>query len=213
MAQKKPQNQPKVKKTRRSADIRPKAAETALALAARRGWDTVSLQDIAAESGLSEKALRAVFDDMWDILSYVLQDIADRTRADVEAYLTGDWRGNALEILMTRFDLAQDHREAFKRLPRDLAKHPRSARRLAHRFYNTMREILLLAGFPAGEINPATVGGFGLLYVSIVNVWARDETSDMSRTMAAIDKRLGYFARAAAHLGRLPDCRKESDGL
>lgn len=213
MAQKKRQNQPKVKKTRKSADIRPKAAETALALAAARGWDHVTLQDIAADSGLSEKALQAVFNDIWDILSYALQDIADKTRAEVEAYLADDWRGNTLEILMTRFDLAQDHRAAFQRLPRDLAKHPRTVRRLARRFYNTMREILLLAGFPAEDINPATVSGFGLLYISIVDVWAKDETPDMSRTMAAIDKRLGYFARIAAYLGRLPDCKQDNSNI
>jgi AcrR family transcriptional regulator len=211
MAQKKPQNQPKVKKTRRSADIRPKAAAAALTLAAEHGWDNVTLADIATESSLSEKALRAVFADIWEILAYVLQDIAGKTRATVEDYLTDDWRENVQEILMTRFDLAQAHRAAFKRLPRDLAKHPRTLRRLARRFYDTMREILLLAGFPAEEINPATVGAFGLLYISIIEVWSRDDTPDMSRTMAAIDKRIGYFARTAEWLGRLPECRHADD--
>jgi AcrR family transcriptional regulator len=211
MAQKKQQNQTKVKKTRKSEDIRPAVAKAALDLAAVRGWDHVTLQDIATESGLSEKAIKAVFDDIWDILAYVLQDIADKTTAEVKDYLTDDWPENTMEILMTRFDLAQDHRAAFKRLPRDLAKHPRTMRRLARRFYNTMREILLLASFPAEDINPATVSGFGLLYVSIVDTWSKDETPDMSRTMAAIDKRLGYFVRAASCLSRLPACPTTRD--
>jgi len=209
MAQKKQQNQTKVKKTRKSTDIRPKAVKAALDLVAVRGWDHVTLQDIATESGVSEKAVKAVFDDIWDILAFVLQDIADKTKAEVKDYLTNDWPENAMEILMTRFDLAQDHRPAFKRLPRDLAKHPRTMRRLARRFYNTMREILLLAGFPAEDMNPATIGGFGLLYISVVDTWSKDETPDMSRTMAAIDKRLGYFDRAASCLARLPECPRD----
>lgn len=206
MAQKKQQNQTKVKKQRKSADIRPDIARTALALASTRGWDRVTLEDIATDGGYSEKAVKALFDDIWDILVYVLQDIADKTRAEVAAYLGDDWRENTMEILMARFDLAQDHRPAFKRLPRDLAKHPRTMRRLARRFYNTMRDMLLLAGFPAEDVNPATVSTFGLLYMSVVETWSKDDSSDMSRTMAAIDKRLGYFEYAAGYLARLPRC-------
>ena len=206
MAQKKKQNQTKVKKQRKSAEIRPDVVETALALVEVRGWDHVTLEDIATEGGHSEKAVKALFDDIWDILIYVLQDIADKTKAEVAEYLTDDWRENAMEILMTRFDLAQDHRAAFKRLPRDLAKHPRTVRRLARRFYDTMRDMMLLAGFPAEDINPATISAFGLMYISVVDTWSKDDTPDMSRTMAAIDKRLGYFERVAGYLARLPDC-------
>lgn len=206
MAQKKKQNQTKVKKQRKSADIRPDVVETALALVEVRGWDHVTLEDIATEGGHSEKAVKALFDDIWDILIYVLQDIADKTKAEVAEYLTDDWRENAMEILMTRFDLAQVHRAAFKRLPRDLAKHPRTVRRLARRFYDTMRDMMLLAGFPAEDINPATNSAFGLMYISVVDTWSKDDTPDMSRTMAAIDKRLGYFERVAGYLARLPDC-------
>lgn len=207
MAQKKQRNQTKVKKPRKTADIRPKVVAAALSLAATRGWDHVTIEDIAAESSIAQKSIAAIFDDIWDILGYVLQDIADKTKAEVEDYLTDDWRENTMEILMTRFDLAQDHRAAFKRLPRDLAKHPRTMRRLARRFYRTMRDILLLAGFPAEDLNPVTIGAFGVLYMSVVDTWSKDETPDMSRTMAAIDKRLGYFEHAAGYLARLPACR------
>ena len=207
MAQKKQRNQTKVKKPRKTADIRPKVVAAALPLAATRGWDHVTIEDIATESGIAQKSITAVFDDIWDILGYVLQDIADKTKAEVGDYLTDDWRENTMEILMTRFDLAQDHRAAFKRLPRDLAKHPRTMRRLARRFYRTMRDMLLLAGFPAEDLNPATIGAFGVLYMSVVDTWSKDETPDMSRTMAAIDKRLGYFEHVAGYLARLPACR------
>src|SRR5690606_15503976 len=110
MAQKKQRNQTKVKKPRKTADIRPKVVAAALPLAATRGWDHVTIEDIATESGIAQKSIAAVFDDIWDILGYVLQDIADKTKAEVEDYLTDDWRENTMEILMTRFDLAQDHR-------------------------------------------------------------------------------------------------------
>ena len=210
MAQKKKQNQTKVKKQRKSADIRPDVVQTALALAEVRGWDHVTLEDIATEGGHAEKAVKALFDDIWDILIYVLQDIADKTKAEVAEYLTDDWQENAMEILMTRFDLAQDHRPAFKRLPRDLAKHPRTMRRLARRFYSTMRDMLLLAGFPAEDVNPATISAFGLMYMSVVDTWSKDDSPDMSRTMAAIDKRLGYFVRASGFLARLPDCPEKA---
>lgn len=210
MAQKKQRNQTKVKKPRKTADIRPKVAAAALNLAATRGWDHVTMEDIAAESGIAQKSIAAVFHDIWAILGYVLQNIADKTKAEVEAYLTEDWRENIMEILMTRFDLAQDHRAAFQRLPRDLAKHPRTMRRLARRFYRTMRDMLLLAGFPAKDLNPVIIGTFGVLYMSVVDTWSKDETLDMSRTMAAMDKRLGYFEQAAGYLARLPACRKDT---
>ncbi len=210
MTQKKQRNQTKVKKTRKTVDIRPAVADAAVALAATRGWDHVTLQDIAADTKIPEKSIRAVFDNIWDILGYMLDDIQLQTRMTVEDYLSDDWRENLMEILMTRFDMVQDRRPAFKRLLGDLSRHPRTMRKLARRFYRTMRDMLLLAGLPHQDCHPLTVSGFGLLYVSFVDTWSKDETPDLSRTMSVIDKRLGLFETALVYMDRLPKPRKPS---
>jgi hypothetical protein len=53
-----------------------------------------------------------------------------------------------------------------------------------------------LAGVSKKFCQPVCVAGLGAVYLSLVNTWLYDETPDMSKTMAAIDRRLDFFQKA-----------------
>ncbi|MDP2206903.1 MAG: hypothetical protein Q8K65_11415 [Alphaproteobacteria bacterium] len=217
MAQSKRGNQPKVKKKKpvkkaapKRDDLRPALTETAMTVAGRDGWAAATLANIAREARVKPTEVEALYADIWDILADALDEIEDRTEAEVKDYLGDSWRDNLLEILMARFDFAQDFRPALIALPAFAARHPRHSRHFAPRLYDTMERMLYLARLPEERISPLAIAAFSLIYLSLVERWSKDETPDLSPTMAAIDKRLGWFEQALGYIDKahFPPARK-----
>lgn len=179
-------------------------AEAALALADRGGWGSLTFAAIARKAKVKQTDIEKKFSDIWDILAFVLRNLEDETARTVDGYLGDNWRDNIMEILMTRFDIAARHRGAFSSLAKDLPKQPKALRRFVRTFYDTMGRILEKAGLPVSPLRPLQVAAFGAFYVSIVDVWIKDDTRDQSKTMAAIDKRLGFFDSAMGYFS----CKK-----
>lgn len=218
MAQSQRGNQTKVKKkkavkpkastTKKSArgrkkpseDMRPLLLRAAIDIAGRDGWEAATHAAIAAEACCSVDDVNFFFEDIWDILFEMLDGIEDRTQSEVGDYMTDNWRDNLLEILMTRFDFAQEYRDALKALPRFAARHPLHGKRFAYRIYETMKRMLYLCRLEEERITPVAIGAFSLLYLSLVEKWAKDESPDLAPTMAAVDKRLGWFEQALGYI-------------
>lgn len=168
-------------------------AQAALSLADKTGWKSLTLKTIAKKAKLPEKAVAAQFKDTWAILRHVLQKLEKDTAKNVQKRLGKNWRDNLFEILMTRFDLAQKHRAAFKSLPHAFIEHPRTAAHFVKPFYKTMQGMLELSGMKKSRCRQAHIAVFTLLYLSVVDAWMKDDTADLSKTMAATDKRLEMF--------------------
>ena len=183
---------------KRKSDQTKLIAEAALQLADTGGWDGLTFGKIARKARLRESDIEKRFSDIWDILKYALTQVEERTQKEVEGYLGDDWRDNLMEILMTRLDIAQKHRGAYLSLLPAARKNPQIVARFAPSFYQTMKSMLALAKAPGLMQPPPAIGGFGLVYLSLVHAWAQDDTEDLSKTMAVIDKRLEMLEKLAS---------------
>jgi AcrR family transcriptional regulator len=170
-------------------------AEAALFLAGKSGWARLTLSEIAKKAGLPVKAVTSRFKNTWEILAWILAKVEKDVQSEVEENLGDNWRDNLFEILMARFDNAQRHREAFAAILPSLLESPKAARYFVRPFLRTMRGTTRLAGLPRTALAPLHLAAFSALYVSVVDAWSRDDTPDLSRTMAAVDKRLEMFER------------------
>jgi AcrR family transcriptional regulator len=177
----------------------------ALALASKGGWDSLTLPAVAKKARVPQKSLEQEYGDIWNLLKAVLLKLEKDTMAAVGDYLGDNWRDNLMELLMTRFELAQQHRDVYASLPRSFAKNPQQSPRFAKQFYKYLDNTLRTAGIEKKLCQPACVVAFGAVYLSLVDVWMRDETADLSKTMAAIDKRTGMMEQGFAFLNRQPD--------
>jgi ubiquinone biosynthesis protein COQ9 len=182
---------------RRRTDQHKLIAEAALKLADERGWDRFSLADTAKKARLKEADVARTFPDTWAILIHVLHDLDAQTLRAADTDKKAPWRDNLFEILMARFDLMDEHRAAFVSVLPALLKNPQAAPHFVRPFYRSMRELLEHASAPA---TPPHVAAFGAAYLAIIDAWRRDETADLSRTMAAADKYLGMFEKYGACL-------------
>lgn len=182
---------------KRKTDQTKTIVDAALFLAGKQGWDAVSLADISKKSKLPLKTVSASFGDVWAVMEKALRTLETETTATVEKHLGDNWRDNLMEILMTRFELAQGHRDAYLAIAPAVMKHPKLVKRFGKSFYRTMERMLDLAGATCKKpFKPLGVAVMTALFLSLIHAWQEDDTPDLSKTMAAIDKRTGLLEQA-----------------
>ena len=187
--------------TSRMSDQETDAALIAAAfrLAAERGWASVTVAAAALEAGLSLGEARSRFSGKRALLRRfgTLMD----EQALAAATEDGPVRDRLFDLLMGRFDAMKPHREGVRALMRYLPCDPAATLDLACATRQGMRWMLNAAGQP-------THGLRGLLRVQgLVAVWLwafrafeRDDSGDLSATMAALDAALGRAHEAATWL-------------
>lgn len=181
------------KKSVETPDIRLKVIETALMLAAERGWEQVTLRDVAARSGVALEILREHFEDRSDVIAALGRMIDRKVLAGVSADAEDDSsiRERLFDLLMDRFEALNDYREGVKAVLRSFRFDPKQAVICMPHVARSMSWMLEAAGADtAGLGGAAKVAGLTGIYIKVLKVWAEDESPDLPKTMAALDKAL-----------------------
>jgi AcrR family transcriptional regulator len=184
----------------KKADIPDHIIDTAMRLAAERGWRDLSLAEIADEAKLPISKVYPVFSSKQAILNaYSRRVDAAVLAAEEPEAREGGARDRLFDVLMRRFDaLGPDH-EALGNVICDQARDPLSALCSLRQLCRSMACMLEAAGLSAaGARGAVRVKALGATYLATLRVWLRDDTPDKARTMAALDRNLGRLDRAAA---------------
>jgi AcrR family transcriptional regulator len=180
---------------KRPAAARPAAAvrivDAALALAAREGWRSISLAAIAAEAGMTVLELYAVYRSKAAILEAFHRRVDAAALAGAEGEGDERPRDRLFDVIMRRFDALSAHKAAVAAITRDAAADPLVALCGVPALLNSMGWMLEAAGVSAsGWVGRARVKLLLGIYLSVFRVWLADDSTDMTRTMAALDARL-----------------------
>lgn len=180
-----------------------KIVSIALDLAVSLGWDNVNLRDIAAEAKLSLAELHEYFEDKSDILS-VLGRIIDRRTleniADLEAEIPV--RDRLFDVMMERFDVLNEYRGGIVAIMRSFKMDPKQAVISMPHLCRSMTWMLEAAGIETNGIRGAIkVTGLTGVYLNVLRTWKEDDSPDMGKTMAALDKDLGRAERVVNMFG------------
>ena len=173
---------------------------SAFRLAGERGWAQVSVAAAARAAALPLHEARARFPAK-PVLLLRFGRIADQA-ALMDVPADGPVRDRLFDLLMRRFDVLQAHRAGVLALLRALPADPPTALLLALATRRSMRWML-----EAVDVNTRGLRGElrvrGLIGVWLwtVRAWERDDTADLSTTMAALDTALQRAERAASWLG------------
>jgi AcrR family transcriptional regulator len=169
----------------------------ALGLACASGWDQVSLTSVAKKARMKEADVRRLFPDVWEILVAVLRDLDIRSAKEARGDPEASWRDNLFDLMMTRFDLMQENRAAYASIISSALCCPESLPRLAACFQDSIKGMLMHANAPS---SPLHVVAFGVLYHVVADTWRKDNTPDLAKTMAVVDKGLGVFEKCEAFM-------------
>ena len=190
-------------KKSKTSDFKQKIVLTSLDLAAQRGWAYVSLRDIAKGCKISMAELHSVIEDKDDILVLIGRMI-DRKVLDnlSKGHENEPIRDRLFDILMDRFEALDDHRggiiailEYYKCEPKELIfSMPHLCR--------SMNWMLEAAGVQTSGLKGALrVTGLSLIYIKTLRIWMSDNSPDLPKTMAALDKSLNSAEQVANTLG------------
>lgn len=175
---------------------RQKILAAALELAAKREWESVSLSEIARAAGLSHQDVTAVFPQKYEITEAVLRGIDDRMSLEELGLDKGrdSLKDRLFEVVMFRFDLLGENREAMVSMLKPALRSLEQAARHKQGFCYSMRLIIEKADLDCDHAlkEDILIAALALVYMMTVKVWLKDDGPDMSKTMAALDR---YLAR------------------
>jgi AcrR family transcriptional regulator len=176
------------KRARRHGTPEDRLIEAALELAGRQGWRRTGLAEIAAEAGVSIAEAYALHRGKHAILR------AFQRRID-QAALAGTSSGDSarerlFDLLMRRFEALKPHKAAVRAILRDSVGHPAAIFGIAS-VERSMRWMLEGAGISTGGCaGRLLVHLTTALYLSVLRVFLGDDSEDLGRTMAALDRGL-----------------------
>ncbi len=193
-------------------EVADRVIDAALALAAERGWRDLALADIAEAAGVSLADLYAHFRSKEAIL------VAFSRRIDAQV-LAGDdpdlavqpVRDRLFDVLMRRFDALAPHRDALRAILRASCADPLAAVCGALALRRSMACMLEAARLDASGLRGlARIKGLAAIYLATMRVWLDDDSADLARTMAALDRRLAQAERLIRLCRAIPRPRRRA---
>jgi|HubBroStandDraft_1064217.scaffolds.fasta_scaffold61483_1 AcrR family transcriptional regulator len=173
------------------------------AQAAELGWRRVTIPAAARAAGLPLARARARFPGRATLLLRFGR-IADQA-ALAELATDGTVRDRLFDLIMRRIDVLQAHRAGVLALLRALPCEPPTAVLLACATRRSLRWLGQAAGVELrGLRGELKLRGLEAVWLWTLRAWQRDDSADLSATMAALDQALARAEQAARWLHARP---------
>ncbi len=167
-----------------------RVVEAALDLADSQGWRRTTLADIARAAGLSLADLHGQLRSRGAILAACVRHFDQIALTGPVPDKDDKIKDRLFDLLMRRFEALKPHRKAVRSMAWDSLGDPAALLALK-RLLASMGWMLEAAGVPtAGVAGLAKRRILLLAYASVLVVFLRDESTDLGKTMAALDRRL-----------------------
>ena len=179
-------------KVKTTAVGRAELLRAAIAEADALGWDMMTMRDIALAANVSLADVQAHFIDKFDVLVAFGRHIDHETLKSLgsaDESLTP--REKLFEGLMARFDVMQQYRGIIAGLADTAIKEPKQVLFSVPELARSMGWLLEQGGFETSGLRGlGRIAGLTAVYLAAFRVWLKDDSADLARTMAAVDKGL-----------------------
>ncbi|MEQ8227415.1 MAG: TetR/AcrR family transcriptional regulator [Rhodospirillales bacterium] len=175
--------------------------DAAMACIARDGWRRFSLAQVAAETDLPLSDILIPFPTKHAVINAFQDRIDERMLATADDLMSagddgGNIRDRLFDLLMERFDALSPYRAAMAEIAKDALCDPASLRFVPH-MARTMSRVLEAAGIgTSGSVRLLQTKGLALVYADAFRIWLRDDSADLAKTMAALDRGLRRAEKA-----------------
>lgn len=167
--------------------------DAAMRLAADRGWRRVALADVAVAAGRPLADLYDRFPGKSAILEAMSRraDMAVARGADPAADSDEQPRDRLFDVVMRRLEYLAPWRPGLAAVARDLRGDPVAGLSALPAFGRSLRWMMEVAGLDTAGLRGAVrTKAFAAAYLATVQTWLDDESPDLSRTMARLDRAL-----------------------
>lgn len=164
-----------------------------LALVASRGFAEVTLRDVARESGLGLAELYGNHPNKVSLLAAFMARIDAQVLAGTPSAVDPEEtaRDRLFDTMMRRYDALKPHRAVLGSLWRAVARDPLFAAALLPVLRKSMSAMIEAAGIPSdGAMGALRQKGLLVIHLAVGRTFENDDSVDLSKTMAALDRRL-----------------------
>ena len=170
-----------------------RALDAFLRLIAEKGFANVALREVAEATGLGVAELYRLYPDKVALAAAFMARIDAEVLAGVPRQSDPEEtaRDRLFDTLMRRYDALRPHRAALAAIRRAGTRDPLLAIALGPALRRSMSAMLESASLSSEGVNGALrQNGLLAIHYAVSRVFDRDETGDLSKTMAALDGRL-----------------------
>lgn len=183
-------------------ETREKIVLAALVVAQAQGWTHTSLRDIAVEAKLSLAELYSMIEDKDDVLRLLGRMIDARVMEGAPQEPSGSSREVLFDLMMDRYEVLNEYRAGLVAILESFKCDPKQWVVSAPHLCRSMGWMLEAAGIETSGIKGAVkVAGLSAVYLKVLRVWVEDESADLAKVMAALDKDLGRAEGFAEMVG------------
>ncbi|CAM5222827.1 TetR family transcriptional regulator [Bosea thiooxidans] len=174
------------------ADLRKRAVDALMKLAAERPWDQIELPDIATEAGLTLTQLRGLFPSKLAMLGGLTRIVDDAVLAGGADDLMGEpVKERMFDLVMRRLDTMAPYKSALRKIAPVIRRDPLALTALNRGAVNSWRYMLASVGIPTEDsLGHLRVQGAVLLMARVSETWLHDDEPELSKTMARLDREL-----------------------
>ncbi|CAN5686618.1 TetR family transcriptional regulator [soil metagenome] len=169
------------------------ALDAFIRLIDEKGFAGVALRDVADAAGLSLADLYRLYPDKVALaaafLARIDADVLGGTPTGNDPEETA--RDRLFDVMMRRYDATRPHRTALAEVRRAATRDPLLALALGPAVRRSMAAMLEAAAVPSdGLAGALRQNGLLAIHYAVSRVYEEDDTTDLSKTMAALDSRL-----------------------
>ncbi|MFA4995400.1 MAG: hypothetical protein WC521_08890 [Bdellovibrionales bacterium] len=165
-----------------------------LRVASAKGWQGASLAAIAKEAKIPLATLKKRYASPHEIIPVVIEEMTREALAGA-GKVSGSPRDVVFDLLMARFDVLQKNRKAILSIADAARCDPALARALGVSVRKSMAATADAAKLGA-SLRPVAAIGLSAIYGLAFWTWRKDNTRDMAKTMATLDKGLRLAEQA-----------------
>tara|TARA_B100000989_G_scaffold271577_1_gene228431 strand:- start:655 stop:1227 length:573 start_codon:yes stop_codon:yes gene_type:complete len=157
----------------------------------KKGWKNFSLESLSEVDKNDVETVESFFRNKLQFLESFSEMIDDKVLAEVdqEEFKKNSIKDNLFELIMLRFENLNDYKTGLKILLSELKKSPIELKKIMKKILDSMDLFLEVANIKNNYIMDfIKVNVIFIIYSYVFNVWLDDESPEMSKTMAELDK-------------------------
>jgi AcrR family transcriptional regulator len=181
------------------------ALDAFLGLIAEKDFAAVTLRDVARAANLGLADLYRLYSDKVALVAAFLARVDTEVLAGTPSQSDPEEtaRDRLFDTMMRRYDALRPHRAVLRAIGGASSRDPLLLLALAPALRRSMAAMLEAAGVPSDGVSGALrQNGLLAIHYAVSRVFDRDETGDLSKTMAALDSRLKTAERWAQLVGK-----------
>ena len=157
----------------------------------KKGWKYFSLKSLAKENKSDLESIKIFFKNKSQFLESFSEMIDNKVLANIdkEEFNKNSIKDNLFELIMLRFENLNHYKTGLKILLSDLKKSPVELKKIMKKVLDSMDLFLEIANVKNNYLMDfIKVNIIFIIYSYVFNVWLDDQSSEMSKTMAELDK-------------------------